>query len=991
MLNMQIRLLVFGTAALCCVTLGAEETVFGVPLKPDPPFAIDGDLGDWGAVPNAMTLGEAAQVVWGPGTWTSPQDLSGTVRIAWRHDHLFVAVEVVDDAVSQSQRGSNLWKGDHIEVYLDAQPELGPQRDIFGEGQFQLGFSPGNFLNTGDPLIDCAPEAYCFRPRGTVLEGAVVAAARTPAGYTLEIAVPWAALGVPKPAEGMPISFEIGLSDTDGSEAQQEALMTTSTATWRHARSRLTPAALAGTDGVAKPAAHGVPIFDELELARGEQATFTFGAPATPPGRDAVVTMLARLHSGKVAGYTAALRLSLNGQTISHERLRNKPLRVKSRAGRVYSMAAGDRFSTYYSPNFTSPDIHPYYGLLDGVRPCLFEFNVTDLVQEGENTLVVMQAAAESVDNVMFAAEARIDFRLPPPPPKEKAGPPKGPLPRIEPRAKPATKYTLEELPEGKLELTVGGDTFVVESRFSTPKPGWVSGSCEYFDHERRVERRPEAVVVYDTFTNLTDQHLGIMHRYETALGDRQKRLWLAGLDQPTGNGSASASGNPTTFATTADHGVGFVALGDAFRNHVVNYALQGNVGIADYSLVLEPKGSYTAEWAIVPTDVPDYWRFLNAVRRLVGANFVIDGGFCFLRGGPLTEQWSDDQIADFIRFKDVLYVCTSITHPRYKGHYTHGTAFQLVPHDSYIAAGERFRRLGPGIKYLIYFHCFLDVTDEAPERFADSRTLRPDGTQADYGKPHQRLFFPTETNSYGPEIAKNVDIILDEIGADGVYWDEHEYSRLAYHFGEPWDGCSGNIDPKTMQVTRLKSSVTLLTEPWRLGLARSIMSRGPLVGNGPPRTKAMAALRFPCFVETGSITNCTRAHLHSPIALGDHLTERSEEDAYAVMLAALEYGCVYHWYNDVLVIPTHHHLTRYMYPITPMELHEGYIIGEERLITKKSGLYGWSDASKHEVHVFNDTGREVEDFNAPFLERDGKTYTELRLAEDWSAAIVRK
>ena len=48
-------------------------------------------------------------------------------------------------------------------------------------------------------------------------------------------------------------------------------------------------------------------------------------------------------------------------------------------------------------------------------------------------------------------------------------------------------------------------------------------------------------------------------------------------------------------------------------------------------------------------------------------------------------------------------------------------------------------------------------------------------------------------------------------------------------------------------------------------------------------------------------------------------------------------------------------------------------------------------DASKHEVHVFDHQGREVDDYETPLVERDGKTYTELRLPEDWSAVVVRK
>ena len=107
-------------------------------------------------------------------------------------------------------------------------------------------------------------------------------------------------------------------------------------------------------------------------------------------------------------------------------------------------------------------------------------------------------------------------------------------------------------------------------------------------------------------------------------------------------------------------------------------------------------------------------------------------------------------------------------------------------------------------------------------------------------------------------------------------------------------------------------------------------------------------------------------------------------------MLSALDYSCVYYWYTDITNIkyPT---LTKYMYPITPVELHEGYIIGKERILTNRSGFYGWADNSAREVHVFDETGREVPDFKAPTVIRNGKTYTELRIGEGWSAAIVRK
>jgi len=752
---------------------------------------------------------------------------------------------------------------------------------------------------------------------------------------------------------------------------------------------------LAGT-AATPAAAHGaedtprsVAIFSQLELDQGGSETVRFTAPPLPGGRDAVLVLKARLDTPRVAGHTPALRLEINGTRLEGRRLVNKPARAASRAGRIYSMAAGDRMTTFYSPDFTSPDEHSHYGLQDGVKACEFELRVTDLLRPGENELVLRNAADPRVQRVLVVAEARLELREPPPPPPGPDAAPTGPLPRYEPRATFDTDYTARELPEAKIEVVVAGEPFVVESRFSTPKPEWTHGSNAYFRHERRVEQRPEAILVFDTFTNLTAENLAVMHRHAVRLGDRATRVRLSGLVHPSGSGSVADSSNPTSFVATAASGIGLIALDDVFRLHATNSAEDGSVALADNYLAVKPKATHTAEWAIVPCDVPDYWRFINVCRRLVGANFTIPGAFVFLRADHHTAAWTDDQVRDFLRFKDARYACASIG--RYQGRYAHGTAFQRVDHAPYREAFARRRRLAPKANNLVYFHCFLDTTDEAPEQYADSRTLLPGGEQADYGMPHQRLFFPTESNSYGPAIARNVDVILDQIGAEGVYWDEHEYSARQYHYGEPWDGVSCDVDPRGMTIRRLKSSVTLLTEPWRLAMARRIMARGPLVGNGVPRTRAMAALKFPCFVETGSISNCTRAHLYSPIALGDHLTERSEEDAYGTMLAALDFGCVYHWYNDLNVVPTHHHLTRYMYPITPLELHEGFVLAKERIVTNRSGQFGFGNACAHETHVFDHEGRERADYDAPLLEIDGNSYTELRIPEGWSAAIVRR
>ena len=980
--------MLYQLALIAMLAQAADLPPLGIPLKPDPPIAVDGDLEEWVGVPNALTIDQQAQAVHGPASWSGPADCSAVVHTAWRQEALFVACDVTDDALFQSQTGESLWKGDHVEIYLDAKPELEPDRTEFGAGQYQVVISPGNFKQTGDALADTKPEAFVYRPAGTPADAIRVAAKKSATGYTIECAIPWDMLEL-KPSAGVSLDLEIGISDTDSLEPRQELLLTSLTDTWAHSRQRLRPAALAATDGVPKPAAQSFPIADDATIESTKQVKLTFDAPAVPEGRIGVLVFKARLEATKVAGHTNALRVQVNGTTLAGSKLVNKPERVPARSGDVYSMYAADVLRVFYAPDYTSADKDQHYGLLNNVPACDFAMDITDQLKVGANELTLIHTT-DKIDNPLMLSHIHLEMQYPPPPEKAKRPAPTGPLDVIAPDSDHRVPYQLEELDEGKLRLTVAGQAFEIANRYSTPAPGWVTAGNEYFGYDRTIDRRPESVVITETFSNKTNADLGIMQRHEASVPGEPTAWYLAGRPILSGRGNSSESSNPTSYAANAEAGLGLIALSDAMRLHGLNYVGGGSIGLSDNQLVLPAGGSTTVEWALLPTTGADYFAFINACRRLMDVNFALEGAFCFFRSHPtLTAKWSDEQTQRFMEFKDAKYVCSSI--PTVGGVAAQGVTFQTVDHDIYREQFARRKRLKPDIVTMIYFHCFIDITDDGPQQFADSRTLKPDGSQADYGKDDYKLYFPRDDNSYGPAIAKNVDVILDDIGADGVYWDEHEYSAFLYHYGQPWDGVSGDIDPTTMKVTRRKSLVPLITEDWRVKMAERIQAEHFLLGNGVPRTKRMMARRFPCFVETGSISNCTRAQLWSPIALGDHLTERSELDAYHTMLAALDYGCVYHWYNDMTVIPTHHTLVQYMYPITPLELHQGYLIGEDRIVTNRSGLFGFGDASQHEIHVYNDQGVEAFDFEAPLVTKDGQTYTELRIAEDWSAAILRR
>src|SRR6185312_9390610 len=53
-----------------------------------------------------------------------------------------------------------------------------------------------------------------------------------------------------------------------------------------------------------------------------------------------------------------------------------------------------------------------------------------------------------------------------------------------------------------------------------------------------------------------------------------------------------------------------------------------------------------------------------------------------------------------------------------------------------------------------------------------------------------------------------------------------------------------------------------------------------------------------------------------------------------ALNLAMLPAGCSYEYPYDI---------SRYLFPFTSLEIHSGYLLGKERIVTTRSGEFGWS------------------------------------------------
>jgi hypothetical protein len=79
------------------------------------------------------------------------------------------------------------------------------------------------------------------------------------------------------------------------------------------------------------------------------------------------------------------------------------------------------------------------------------------------------------------------------------------------------------------------------------------------------------------------------------------------------------------------------------------------------------------------------------------------------------------------------------------------------------------------------------------------------------------------------------------------------------------------------------------------------------------------------------------------------------------------------------------------IYPITPMELRAGMVFGEERILTNRSGRYGWPDNSPADVYVFDADGKLVSRPSVQEIHEGDRLLFEVRMPSDHFAILVKK
>jgi len=178
------------------------------PRAPAAP-TIDGDAAEWAGLP----VYASPHVVFTADTWDGSDDLAATWQVSWDDAYLYFVANVADDIHAQNQTGNQTFRGDSIELQIDAD-RAGDFNPSLSPDDFQISLSPGDFATI-------PPSAFRFQGTadGSMLDAAaphsiVVAAVPTGAGYVLEAAIPWFDLGI-TPGAGLSIGLAVNFNDND--------------------------------------------------------------------------------------------------------------------------------------------------------------------------------------------------------------------------------------------------------------------------------------------------------------------------------------------------------------------------------------------------------------------------------------------------------------------------------------------------------------------------------------------------------------------------------------------------------------------------------------------------------------------------------------------------------------------------------------------------------------------------------------------------------
>lgn len=743
------------------------------------------------------------------------------------------------------------------------------------------------------------------------------------------------------------------------------------------------------------------------------QKTIKFPMIAKKEGKRIVLKMQCRVQTKGCAGWNNNLRLWVDDKPLTEFtsldkfRILNRP-RIAAEGSYVAFTLVDNNLFTLFNDNFE--DIDPrikaaraekYWYLID----------ITDLIEPLHNGSVLTlvnrgrfpKKSSGFGDVVIGACEVGYV--------SDKAISDK----KTEPFAKRALVtgrnvkqqgYTFTLSDAGGIQIKIGEEEYFIESSFSYPNAGlnhflcvpvsetqrgdgWetkifspstnkfhISAHGQYYTLDRIVSVQAEKIKIEDTFRNLTDEALGIRVNNFLHPNAVPSQVHLRGVRGSVGEHLCGE--NPTVFIKQQKSGLGLVVEDDVYRVQLKMKYINNLINCYTDNFGLRAKSSYTMRWVIYPrykspvqkelplkpfSETPDYWDFINQVRQDWKANFMIPG------------SWGGDDNGRRKVFFGGLGWFRSNGYMKSKSY--------LMSRDEY-KSYYKSRMTNPKLKYIPSLELWeLFLNEKDVNKFKDSimtdengnfRTCYDGWLTKELLNDGYRIYngiFALGNNWYKKRMDQ-ISFLLNEVGTDGIYVDCFNYlARYTYNI---WDGHTVDIDPTKYTVKRKYGDLALIETPAKEALVKYVLSLGKyVVGNSAPLTRAMNNVETTRFVEMWNNYSsvCPTVHLYTPIGLGYPGYAANLGLGRGVVSAkwllndvrgALSQGCLYYYRSSRLQDKElyAYEVVNRMYPFTPIEIHAGWLWGEERIITTKSGVYGWHDMSAVKGYLFDKNGKKL-------------------------------
>ena len=770
-----------------------------------------------------------------------------------------------------------------------------------------------------------------------------------------------------------------------------------------------------------------------LELQKTEKLQFM--APELA-GKQVVLAFRVRIDAPGTIGSTNLLRLDLNGTVVGLKtprrqmRLLNKPSKFAwSDPPSLNWFVPPAQWRLAYAPDFEVLKEKQYYG----AAAYEWVLDVTDLVKPGENELVFTHTGnpdiarnAKSELTVLFR-DLRLEVR---PGPGVLPG-----TPVVPDRNRPFVSgkrrsgdFRLDVDREGALVIATGGHSYALSSQFSVADDSthWLqlshgkSGGTLTTNLWRLVRKvHPEAdkgrVLITDTFTNLRPEPVGIrINNAVRVLEGHCERVNFGGREEADLEEVNRATA-PYLFLPRENGSLGVCAYDDVLRQQASLYYDDETQtgGLKDDWFGLPAGGKYTMTWAVYCTASPSVFDLVNLVRRDWDVSFRLEGGYNFFEPDSILayDEAKLKAHLDMLNINVAMSQGGWVDFKKRVGKRLDAGHGPIVAGDLYAeyrtrlkAACEKLRRVRPGIKCLVYYDSWLVGGKDIATEFADSMYLGPTGkprlmtADSESGWPLANVV-PTLQNRMGRETLEKIpNLFMDELEADGLYWDEITQGFLDKpHYGVA-DGYTYVIDRTNGQVKAAVSTAELAAQGFKLAFAEAFLGRGKdIVGNGPPATMTEQKLKFARFTETDIPHHkgqTSQTWLFSPISYAGyvtyHLPKVTEADFLADIKNKLWQANLYLYSSQMFYhLFTHENLTTYEYPITVTELDEGVVAGKERIITLRSGRFGWPGEKWRGELLLFDPDQKVAERQKVVGGKDGCVAVDLK--PDWGAVVVRQ